>query len=276
MNYEMKELLPIVAELTEKYTSGESTSVSYEKARQLMEAVLYCMEQGNAGNQLISGEKVPAEIVYRRGYEKLICRVKETQAFYNELIMDFCAYGNKNYNDTVTGAIPGFFRYYDVRFAPQETVITMDYPTICPTGARRGIDAVQTYVEYISLEQKFMNLLPRDYVYGILYRFQPDYQKQFYNICSIVLRHILACMMIGKALGKAGTVEDYEMLKSLILENGRSHTEERLSECLEKLIAEKYHGEKALETYLRSDLENFAVELCTAAEYDRLERVVVL
>ena len=32
MNYEMEELLPVVAELANKYTGSESTSVTYEKA----------------------------------------------------------------------------------------------------------------------------------------------------------------------------------------------------------------------------------------------------
>ncbi|MDE7059645.1 MAG: hypothetical protein K2P03_13260 [Lachnospiraceae bacterium] len=39
----MMELLPVVAWLTKKYTSGMSTSVTYEKAQELMEAVLYCI-----------------------------------------------------------------------------------------------------------------------------------------------------------------------------------------------------------------------------------------
>ena len=38
MSFSMEELLPIVAWLTEKYTSKESTSISYERARQFMEA----------------------------------------------------------------------------------------------------------------------------------------------------------------------------------------------------------------------------------------------
>ena len=37
--FDMEELIPIVAELTEKYTSKESTSVSYDTAKQLMNAV---------------------------------------------------------------------------------------------------------------------------------------------------------------------------------------------------------------------------------------------
>lgn len=46
MDYKMEDLLPVVAELAEKYTSKESTSLPYEKARQLMEAVLYCIREG--------------------------------------------------------------------------------------------------------------------------------------------------------------------------------------------------------------------------------------
>ncbi len=40
-NYTMEELVPIVGKLAEKYTAYESTSITYEKAEQLMEAALY-------------------------------------------------------------------------------------------------------------------------------------------------------------------------------------------------------------------------------------------
>ena len=43
--FSMEELLPIVAELAEKYTSGESSSVTYERAQGLMQAVLYCINE---------------------------------------------------------------------------------------------------------------------------------------------------------------------------------------------------------------------------------------
>ena len=39
MDYEMEELVPIVGKLAEKYTANESTSITYEKAEQLMGAI---------------------------------------------------------------------------------------------------------------------------------------------------------------------------------------------------------------------------------------------
>ena len=45
MDYTMEELIPIVGELAEKYTAKESTSITYEKAEQLMGAVLYAIHE---------------------------------------------------------------------------------------------------------------------------------------------------------------------------------------------------------------------------------------
>ncbi len=41
--YSMEELIPIVGRLTEQFTAHESSSVTYERARQFMEAVIYCI-----------------------------------------------------------------------------------------------------------------------------------------------------------------------------------------------------------------------------------------
>ena len=48
---DMDELYSIISELTERYTGGDSTSVPYEIAEQLTEAVCYCIDQvgGNYG-----------------------------------------------------------------------------------------------------------------------------------------------------------------------------------------------------------------------------------
>ena len=68
MDYEMEELVPIVGKLAEKYTSHESTSITYEKAEQLMGAVLYCIHElwESSGNAPSLNKKLSAEILRRR------------------------------------------------------------------------------------------------------------------------------------------------------------------------------------------------------------------
>ena len=276
MIYEMEELVPIAAGLADQYTSKESTSISYERANHLMEAVLYCIDQGSEGRQLTGGRGLTAKMAYEYGYELVIQKVKRTQELYNEMIMEFCAFGNENYRETVEKAIPGFFRYYDAKFAPRETIITMDYPTICPITDETGINAVAKYVEYIFYEQKFLRALPQEYVCDILFRFQPDYGKQFYNICNIVLRHILGHMIIGEPLGKRAGEEEYAALSEWILEREAEHLEKLIMELLHQLIFEKYKGDQMLECYLQADIRNFVVEMQNAARNNVVKKVVVL
>ena len=42
--YQREELVGLVVELTERYSGFDSTSVTYERAQQLMEAVCYCLQ----------------------------------------------------------------------------------------------------------------------------------------------------------------------------------------------------------------------------------------
>ena len=272
----MEELLPIVAALAEQYTSKESTSVSYEQANRLMEAVLYCIGQCSEGRQITDSRGLTAREAYEWGYELVVQKVKRTQEIYNGMIIDFCAYGNDNYRETVERAIPGFFRYYDAKFAPRETIITMDYPTIRLITDATGINAIAKYIEYISYEQRFLKALPQEYVCDILFRFRPDYGKQFYNICNIVLRHILGHMIIGEPLGKRAGEEEYAALSEWILEREAEHLEKLIMELLHQLIFEKYKGDQMLECYLQADIRNFVVEMQNAARNNIVKKVVVM
>ena len=274
--YEMEELVPIVAALSEKYTSKESTSVSYETARQLMEAVMYCINECVSDQTLVSSQRLSAAEAYQYGYEALTQKVKRTQTAYNEMIVDFCGYGNRNYESTVERAIPGFFLYYDVQFAPQETIITMDYPTICPVTGKCGIDAIETYVKYISYEQKFMGVFQRQYVCEILGRDQTDHKNGFDNICRVILRHVLGHLLIKKGFQEEAGQQDYEKLCNLVISNSGQRLREILTGLLEQLINEKYHADMGMRDYLACDIDDLVVEMRNAAENDVMQQVIVL
>ena len=274
--YEMEELVPIVAALSEKYTSKESTSVSYETARQLMEAVMYCINECASDQTLVSSQRLSVAEAYQYGYEVLIEKVKRTQAAYNEIIVDFCGYGNRNYEATVQKAIPGFFLYYDAQFAPQETIITMDYPTICPVSGKCGIDAIETYVRYISYEQKFMGAFQRQYVYEVLERDQADHKNGFDNICRVILRHVFDHLLIKKGFQEEVGEQDYDKLCDLVIRSSGQQLREVLIGLLEQLVNEKYHADIGMRDYLACDLDDFVVEMRNAAEHDVMKQVIVL
>ncbi|MDO4554932.1 MAG: DUF6179 domain-containing protein [Lachnospiraceae bacterium] len=265
MNYSMEELLPVTAFLTKKYTMGESTSVTYETARNLMEAALYCIHMletnGETTGLVLIKEKIPAMEAYRLGYHLLIEKIKQVQEQYNQMVLHFHGFENENYCDTVTKALPGFFRYYDPRFRPQETIITMDYPTIRPVQNVTGILAIEKYIEYISYEQKFLQAFPKEFVYQVLTADHVTYRRQFYNICGVVLRTVLRQWILLESFRPEREKEYRDRLLQWMAGHSKKEALQYMQGLLNKMIGEKYDKDTNLLSYLSCDLEDYVVRL---------------
>lgn len=185
--YTMEELVPIVAMLVEKFTKKESSSVTYERARQLMDAVIYCIAHLETGkNLLITDSQFPAKEAYRLGYEAVIRKVRKTKEKYNRLIEFFDHYENQNYQATVERALPGFFLYYDARFAPTENIITMDYPVLGLDMQLEGVDMISQYIDAIWEEQQYLMKFPRNEIINQLRSFHPHYEREFFNLMETI------------------------------------------------------------------------------------------
>lgn len=282
MNIELEELVPVVAELADKYTGKESTSITYEKANQLMGAVLYCIreyERSRDGSRdVFSPENRPdARTIYGLGYELVLQRVKKAQQMYNEIIPDFKFFGNRCYYDTFAKGIPSFFRYYDPRFEPQNHILTMDYPVLIPMTFLKGIDAVDAYVNCARLEQVFLGKLPEDYVFHVLRAYSPDFEDLLINIAAIALRNILGCRMAGKEVNCLGyTTEEAGRLEDYINQCTKEFLQERLKGMIDELVIAGYDGNGALGDYLKEDMDDFCFELKHGAENHHLGMVLAL
>ena len=282
MSFETEELIPIVAELADKYTGKESTSITYEKARQLMEAVLYCIHEYEADaekrRELLSmDEKAVAKKVYSLGYETVLKKVKETQILYNKIILDFKYYENRCYYDTFVKGIPSFFLYYDPRFQPQNHLLTLDYPVLYPVYTLMGIDAISAFVKYVSLEQVFLGKLPDEYVLHVLRAYSPDHGDLVINLAGIVLRNILGCRIAGKRVRVQGyTHEELEQLIDYVKRSTTASLEQDMEGLVDELVQSGYGGLEELGDYLKADLHNYSFELKNAVENQCLDSILAI
>ena len=121
-----------------------------------------------------------------------------------------------------------------------------------------------------------MEKLPMEYIVQILNDYDGEYQNQFYNICRIVLRHVLGCMMIQKPMGLPATEEDYYKLQGKVDKMGKEATKKLLEKLLKQLMCEKYEDNKEMYDYLKKDLADFVTELFLAKEYECMHEAVTL
>ncbi len=188
-SYTMEELIPIVAELADRYTASNSTSISNAKAQQLMAAVLYCIQAAETEQPqaLISKTKMPATQAYKLGYRLLEQKTQQALVLYNELLADFSDYGNYFLRNTVVNGLPEFFKWYDLRFEPQNNILTLDYPILQNLANHTGIHLIYAYIQCLLLEQRFLRQFPPDYIRQSLAEYNPFYQDTPDNLCEVMI-----------------------------------------------------------------------------------------
>ena len=211
-NYTMEELWEAAGKLADKYTSKESTSVTYETARMLMEAVLYFIDEWEEAQAMpyaenravkVSGQKPALEEVCREGRRIAEEKVLKAKAAYEELIIGFEDYGCRNYRDTVIKGMPAFFTRYDVCFAPQEHLLALDYPLLCADPGLCGVDLILFYLERIKEEVNFLHHFPRDSVIRVLRSCREEYEELYLdNLCEPVLATAAGCLISDRSVGE--------------------------------------------------------------------------
>ena len=273
MKYEMEDLVPIVAKLAEGYTSKESTSITYERAQQLMEAVLYSIREAEKAGQfsLIQKDELSTERMYAIGVKCVEDKTKETLDLYNGIMTHFSSYGNQCLYDTVVKGLPEFFKWYDCRYDPQNTILTLDYPILMDISEQTGIDKIYDFLFCIQLEQIFLNKFPSAYVMEILSKYDKQYKLMIENLCEIVLMNVIGHILAGKEIFILDfEPEEYLKTQTLIQKENLSDLREKLKNAVKVLVREYYENDEKLMEYLYKAVDNIAVRMKCAAYYGNL------
>ncbi|MDM8211024.1 DUF6179 domain-containing protein [Mediterraneibacter glycyrrhizinilyticus] len=277
MDYEMEELVPIVGKLAEKYTSHESTSITYEKAEQLMGAVLYCIHElwESSGNAPSLNKKLSAQRAYEMGAAYVRDKTGKALDLYNRILPEFCHYENKCLYDTFVKGIPEFFKWYDVQFEPQNTILTLDYPLLKDISEYTGIDKIFEFIKAIGLEQKFLKLFPAGYVINILSKDNRNWQESMDNICEIVFIHVIGHIILGKSLTVIELEEDdYSYMQKIFKQATLEDIKKQLTTALEIFIKNYYENDRELLNYLSGAISGIVVRLKNAADNKVLGNII--
>ena len=211
--YDLNELIPVVAMLERQYTGIESSSVTYEKANQLMEAVLYCIrEVEQSGETVLASQQQSAMQAYKTGARLVRRKAEELFTFYECHKQEFHAYGNRYLTDILQKGIPAFFQYYDEKYEPQNTILTLDYPIFVDLSGYQGIDCVDIYVRNLAEEQRFLAKFGGDYVRSVLCAYSEDYGELPENIAGIVFGNVIGHVLAGRKLAERLCDTDLKML----------------------------------------------------------------
>lgn len=273
--YEPEELIALTAELAWKYTGCASTSMTYERAQSLMEAVLYCIEINDRwGDGALPTGRLSAKAAYQRGYALVLDKMGELVQLVERVLADFEDYGVLCLAATMRQGLPEFLRQYDARFAPQETLLMLDYPLLTAVDPLGGVAAVYPYVACIGYEQRFLRAFDKTYVTALLRAYHKDYALLVENICGLVLQNTLGHLLLAKPLWERGfSAGDYTKLTALFADKSQQAAKELLAQAGQALLAQVYDGDEELGWYLGEGLGDLAARARMGAAGGHLETV---
>lgn len=277
MLYEMEELVPIVGRLAEKYTAYESSSMTYEKAEQLMEAVLYCIHEAEQSghNSVIPTGGISAQQAYDTGLVYVQEKAKKALDLYNRILPEFVYYKNCCLHDTVINGLPEFFKWYDIQFEPQNSILTLDYPILRDISGYTGIDKVYEFIVCICLEQEFLKIFPQNYVINVLSKYNRQYKDMIENICEIVFIAVIGHILAEKPLSEPDFLEkDYLYIQKIFMQTDMCDIMNQLKDTVKAFVYKYYGNSVALLEYLTVSIDGVAVRLRNAACNDSLHQIL--
>lgn len=257
--YGMEQLLPLVTMLSEKYTSKESTSISYETARMLMEAVLYTMGESLKNKAALTGEPPLPELLYEEGYQIILSKAKEAVKLYEQLMLHFEDYGCLNYRDTIVHGMPAFFLRYDARFRPMDHLLTLDYPLMCHRQDISGVDLILYYLKCIELEARFLSAFSVSSIRKVLERQHSSYESLYLdNICEPVLFTVLLCGIAGCPITDLEIGEN-ELKRAAA--SFRGYTLDLAQEKIQNILNKMFASDTEFNQYFSKSARDFAVRI---------------
>lgn len=278
MEYQPEDLIPIVTDLAAAYTGFEHSSITYETAEALMEAVLYCIrEQQDLDSYELSVGPVSARAAYEAGLQTVIEKVKRLQRLYNERVFDFQDYGVECLKDVWFKGIPAFLLKYDVKYAPQETILTLDYPVLKGLQNLSGIDAVLECVTCVDIEQRFLRGFDSDYVREVLRAYDPEYTVLLENICGILLPNAMAHAILRKPFTSMGfDQEEYQFLERVLSQKSQEKLEAYFTEILKSMVEHSFEQDEKMLEYLSYGISDMARRIGNNAANHCLEKIFQL
>ena len=278
MDDKMEELIPIVADLAKQYAGCDNTSITYETAQRLMQGVIFCLNEyrASAANQLCRNGVSMME-QYQTGRQLVFEKTKQVLNIYNEMSSCFDDYNVICLRDTVQKGIPEFLKWYDAKFFPQDTILTLDYLILEDIHLKCGVDAVYTFITSVQTEQRFLHLFDRNYIVSVLKQMVADYEDMIDNITSIVLINTIGHIAISKSFRDYGFQEnEYVQLSEVFSLRSISDIECILKNMVHRLLQGIDEPDSKIYDYLCNEIKNIAVRIDNAVKYQTLDKIFII
>ncbi|MGN0660945.1 MAG: DUF6179 domain-containing protein [Oscillospiraceae bacterium] len=197
------ELLAILAEQTEKWNKGESSSIRIEKAQDILASVIFVIglqlkNYSSPENAVKALKSEPLKSVFENGLKRVRRKAELARNLQRRISNNLLDTPNVYYKSTVIDGINGFFKLYRPQFSAHEIYITADYPAYLGRPRLDGIEFIEQYLRFIEAENAFCICFDRQAIHRLLCGLTRDYRSIPMNLFEPVLLSALGLILTGR------------------------------------------------------------------------------
>lgn len=258
-------LMELLARQTQRYTMGESTSVTVETAQELLNSLWYTLtvaadEMHTSYKQLLTDDLQP---LAAQGQKILRDRLEQTKRLWTAVCKSAPPVENAYYSDTLRG-IGNYIKRYDLYYFAHQKPPCIDYPLLIPADeALQGLDFTDRYLKNMLTENLILHRFNKDASISVLGAAAPDYQEHYLNLCEQPLTNALGLALIGKD-GRKPYIGREE--QQLIAETMRGRDSEKRRRLLRASANTLCDTMQIANAYLRDYIAAFAESLLPRIE----------
>jgi len=239
-----------------KYSGCDSTSVTVDKARTLLESLMYtietAMENGVSKDEILYGDV--SEIIDKG--QKTLFEKKKSAKFELKLLYDEKPdFGNIFFEDTLSNLFL-FFKNYDIYYQAQDIPCSIDYWLLNPVPEEiKGISYIEEYIKRLQIENDFISSFDKTEAIEVYKDQKLSVREDFFNLCEPI--------MTSEVFKRIADERDGIISKKKTLDELKSRVNEIVTEiCQEHGMTEKYEmdyfitGCKGMATRLYASFES--------------------
>ncbi len=272
--------LSLLARQTQRYNSGDSSSIQIEEAQNLLASIMFTIgiwlktySNPDEAVEAVLNESI--NDLYKKGLERIERLSKSTKTLHSLITSNLLQTKNVYYESTIVDGIKGFFKLYYSEFSAQEIHITADYPAYNQKEKLLGIEFIHKYLECIYYENLFCAKFSAEDIHYLLCGYDENYEQQLFNIYEQVLITAIGCVLSD------GNVHRLEITPSsikILIDLFSGKTKNEIVKVLKKAVEQldmQMELTIPLKKYISDSLSQIAGEIEKAVELKTLNNLFI-
>ena len=275
------ECLKLLADCTERFTRGKSSSVRVEIAQGIMASNLftigiYLKSLPDVDAALFQIENEPLEKLYEYGLAVLKRKINVANYFYNRVCKSKLETINQAYNITIDQGFKPFFENYEINFHAHEIPSDIDYQLIHPVTDMAGVEFVIKYLESLYYENLFCSYFDADIIHEVMSGYDMSYKNLLDNICAQVLQNALGCQLLTAPPDRLDfSPADLNALDKKLKNHSQAELQTQLKTVARELITDLELTNPSLKKYLLASLPKITATVYQGVATHSLNKVFV-